>query len=127
MKRLEDLLGASVLQRVGRKVVLTPAGEQILAYAKCIVGINDEVFSRMIEQAFEGKITLGLPSDIVEPIIPTVLRRIHAEIPAVKVELILFIFKTLKEQFFNGEIDIVITTELNLSSGGEILKITALR
>jgi len=44
MKRLEDLLGVSVLQRVGRKVVLTAAGEQLLAYAKRMVGINDDVF-----------------------------------------------------------------------------------
>ena len=44
MKRLEDPLGVSVLQRVGRKVVLTAAGEQLLAYAKRMVGINDDVF-----------------------------------------------------------------------------------
>ena len=43
-KRLEDLLGVSVLQRVGRKVILTAAGEQLLAYAKRMVGINDDVF-----------------------------------------------------------------------------------
>tara|TARA_B100000787_G_C16012050_1_gene214674 strand:- start:299 stop:442 length:144 start_codon:yes stop_codon:yes gene_type:complete len=47
----------------------------------------------MTEQAFEGKITLGLPRDIVGPIIPTVLSRIHA----VKIELISSIIKTLKE------------------------------
>ena len=93
MKCLEDLLGAAVLQRVGRKVVSTPAGGQLLAYAKCIVGINYQVFSQMTEQAFEGKITLGLPRDIVGPIIPTVLSRIHA----VKIELISSIIKTLKE------------------------------
>ena len=53
-----------------------------------MVGINNEVFSRMTEQAFEGKMTLGVPSDIVGTIIPPVLRRFHAEFSAVKVELI---------------------------------------
>jgi DNA-binding transcriptional LysR family regulator len=81
----------------------------------------------MTEQAFEDKITLGFPGDIVGPIIPTVLRRVHAEISAVKVELVSFVINTLKEQFFNGEIDIVIITEPDVSSGGEILKTTALR
>jgi len=49
----------------------------------------------MTEQAFEDKITLGLPSDVVGPIIPTVLSRIHA----VKIELISSIIKTLKNNF----------------------------
>ena len=120
-------MGVSVLQRVGRKVILTAAGEQLLAYAKRMVDINNEVFSRMPEQAFEGKMTLGVPSDIVGPIIPPVLRRFHAEFSAVKIELISYFTRTLKEQFFNSEIDIDITTEPDVSSGGEILKTTALR
>jgi len=81
----------------------------------------------MTEQAFEGKMTLDVPSDIVGPIIPPVLRWFHAEFFAVKVELISSFTRTLKEQFFNGEIDIVIITEPDVSSGGEILKTTALR
>ena len=76
----------------------------------------------MTEQAFEDKITLGLPNDVVGPIIPTVLSRIHA----VKIELISSIIKTLKNNFLIVKI-ILLSKEPDLSSGGEILKITALR
>ena len=33
IKRLEDVLGADVLDRTGRTVALTPAGAQLLSYA----------------------------------------------------------------------------------------------
>ena len=127
LKRLEELLAVEVLHRVGRKLVITPAGEQLLGFAKRMVELNDEVFLRMTDRTHVGAIALGVPTDIVFPHIPNVLKRFNAEFPQVKVQLISSFTAALKDQFRKGEIDIILTTEQGLDAGGETLKEAALR
>ena len=127
LKRLEELLAVEVLQRAGRKLVITPAGEQLLGFAKRMVELNDEVFLRMTDRTHVGAIALGVPTDIVFPHIPNVLKRFNAEFPQVKVQLISSFTAALKDEFRKGEIDIILTTEQGLDAGGETLKEAALR
>ena len=127
LKRLEELLAVEVLQRAGRKLVITPAGEQLLGFAKRMVELNDEVFLRMTDRTHVGAIALGVPTDIVFPHIPNVLKRFNAEFPQVKVQLISSFTAVLKDEFRKGEIDIILTTEQGLDAGGETLKEAALR
>jgi len=127
LKRLEELLAVEVLQRAGRKLVITPAGEQLLGFAKRMVELNDEVFLRMTDRTHVGAIALGVPTDILFPHIPNVLKRFNAEFPQVKVQLISSFTAALKDQFRKGEIDIILTTEQGLDAGGETLKEAALR
>ena len=70
IKRLEDMLQIEVLDRTGRKVALTAAGEQLLGYARRMLALNDEAFGRLTHNSFEGEIVLGVPHDIVYPNIP---------------------------------------------------------
>lgn len=49
LKRLEELLGLKLLERAGRTVSLTPSGEQLLSYAKRMVTMNDEIFTKMTD------------------------------------------------------------------------------
>ena len=127
LKRLEDLLGVALHERRGRQLVLTEAGDQLLVDAKRMLAINDDVFARMTDHAFEGEILLGVPSDIIHPIVPVALKRFHAEFSGIKVQLISSYTRVLKDKFKKGEIDLILTTETNLDVGGETLKQTALR
>lgn len=111
LKRLEDLLGLELLDRSGRTIALTAAGDQLLAYARRMVALNDEVIGRLTDQAFEGEIVLGVPHDIVYPAIPRVLQRFNAGFPRVKVQLISSYSLRLKEMFARGECDLILTTE----------------
>ena len=88
LKRLEENLGQTLLDRAGRSIGLTSAGEQVLSYGRKMLQLNDEVYSRMTDDAYEGVIVLGVPSDIVYPVIPPVLRLFHAEHPRMKVQLL---------------------------------------
>ena len=83
LKRLEELLGLALLDRSGRTIALTPSGEQLLGYARRMVALNDEVIGRLTDQAFEGEVVLGVPHDVVYPVIPQVLQRFNArsEVP----------------------------------------------
>ncbi len=121
LKRLEDSLDTQLLDRSARTIALTGAGEQLLGYARQMLALNDEVYGRLTDQAFEGEVVLGVPHDIVYPSIPQVLRRFNAEYPRVKVQLLSSNTRALKEQFGRGECDMILTTEDHCDEGGEIL------
>lgn len=121
IKRLEEVLDQPLLDRSGRGVTLTAAGEQLLGYARRMLELNDEVLGRMTSEAYEGTLTLGVPHDIVYPVIPQVLHRFAADYPRVRVHLVSSFTRALKEQFARGEVDLMLTTEDFLDAGGETL------
>lgn len=121
VKRLEEMLDLKVLDRAGRGVALTPAGEQLLTYARKMIALNDEIYARLTQQDWEGEIVLGVPHDIIYPVMPQVLKRMGVEFPRVKVQLISSYTKALKAQFDRGEVDVILTTEQDVGEGGETL------
>jgi len=121
IKRLEDALALTLLDRAGRGVALTAAGEQLLGYARRLLALNDEALGRLTDQAYEGEIVLGVPSDIVYPAIPKVLRRFAVEYPRMRVSLVSSYTRRLKRMFAQGECDVILTTEDEVDAGGETL------
>lgn len=121
IKRLEEVLGCDVLDRSGRKVGITAAGEQLLGYARRILALNDEAFHRLTTDVHEGEVVLGVPHDIVYPAIPQVLRRFAKDYPKMKVTLLSSFTRVLKAQFARGECDVILTTEADVEVGGETI------
>ncbi len=121
LKRLEEILALALFDRSGRTIALTASGEQLLVYARRMVALNDEVITRLTDQAYEGEITLGVPHDIVYPAIPRVLKQFHTAFPRVKVQLESSYTKRLKVEFTKGACDIILTTETGMDAGGEEL------
>jgi DNA-binding transcriptional LysR family regulator len=122
LKRLEEALDAQLLDRTGRGVTLTSEGEQVAAYARRILSLNDEVWDRLTGASFEGELTFGVPHDIVYPHVPAVLRSFDREYPRVKVHLVSSYTKKLKELFARGEIDLILTTEKEVEQDGQVLE-----
>ena len=121
LKRLEDMLGQPLLDRAGRGVALTSQGEQLLSYARRMIALNDEAWSRLTHSEFEGELILGVPHDIVYPHAPEVLQRFAREFPRVKITLDSSYTTRLKERLAKGEADLILTTEAGDAIGGETL------
>ena len=121
IKRLEDMLGVDVLDRSGRQVSLTAAGEQLLGYARKMLALNDEAMARLTRDPHEGEVVLGVPHDIVYPVIPQVLQHFARAYPKMKVTLISSFTRVLKAQFGRGECDVILTTEDGVDPAGETL------
>ncbi|WP_375692088.1 LysR family transcriptional regulator [Pseudooceanicola sp. LIPI14-2-Ac024] len=121
LKRLEETLDQTLFDRANRRIELTAAGEQLLGYARRIVDLNDEAMARMTSPTFEGEIVLGVPHDIVYPVLPRVLQRFNAEFPRMKVQLISAYTSLLKPEFAKGEIDVILTTESTPDANAEVL------
>lgn len=127
LKRLEELLGLDLLDRSGRTIALTPSGEQLLGYARRMVALNDEVITRLTDQAFEGEVVLGVPHDVVYPVIPRVLQRFNTAFPRVSVNLVTSNTRDLKAGFTKGAYDLILTTESMAGEGGEAIHEMPLR
>ena len=121
LKRLEESLDIELLDRSGRSIALTAAGEQLLAYARRMLDLNDEAVARLTAHEFEGEITLGVPHDIIYPYLPGVLRRFAADFPRMQLRLISSPTRSLREMFGRGEVDAILTTEEQPGPGGEVL------
>ncbi|MFG5381858.1 LysR family transcriptional regulator [Yoonia sp. R2-816] len=121
LKRLEESLNVSLLDRSARSIGLTTQGEQMLSYARRMLALNDEIYGKLTAIEFEGEVTLGVPHDIIYPVIPKVLRRFAAAYPRVRVHLVSSFTRKLVEQFNRGEIDVILTTEDSVGTGGETL------
>ena len=121
LKRLEEGLDQNLLDRSGRGIRLTTAGEQLVSYGRKILALNDEVYSRMTDDAFEGELVLGVPHDIVYPGIPQVLKLFRSEHPRMRLKLLSSYTFRLKRLFEEGQCDIILTTEADCGEGGETL------
>ncbi|CAM4153011.1 LysR family transcriptional regulator [Palleronia rufa] len=121
LKRLEDGLDLSLIDRSARNVQLTPIGEQLLSYARRMLVLNDEAIARLTGDAFEGEITVGLPHDILYPAIPPVLAAFAQLYPRIRVHLQSHPTRILREMFARGECDLILTTEETVGEGAETL------
>ncbi|MCK0149113.1 LysR family transcriptional regulator [Marivita sp. S6314] len=127
IKRLEESLDLTLLDRQGRGVALTSAGEQLLTYARRIVELNDEVYGKLTNTVWEGEVVLGVPHDIIYPAIPNVMKAMQRDFPRVKVQLLSSYTSDLKDQFARGTVDVILTTETKPDSTAEILMKVPLR
>lgn len=126
IKRLEESLGLALFLRASRRLALTPEGEQLVAYARQMLLLNDEALARLTSQSFEGEIRLGVPHDIVYPAIPGILKRLADLFPRVKINLVSSFTILLREAFARGTLDLILTTEDQVRPGGEALSSRAL-
>jgi DNA-binding transcriptional LysR family regulator len=92
-----------------------------LDYGRQILYINDEVWNRMTHEAFEGKLVVGVPPDILYPHVPKILREFSDAFPRVEVKLISTRTVELKKEFAKGNLDLILTTESETAKGGKKL------
>lgn len=73
MKRLEERVGAPILERDGRRLKLTPAGEILHDYARQILGLHDEAITRLTLPAIKGYVRLGILEELSARMLPKIL------------------------------------------------------
>ncbi len=121
VKRLEEALNLTLLDRSGRGVALTGSGEQLVSYGRRLLALNDEAWTRLTCTDQRGELHLGVPHDIVYPVIPGVLQRFAKEFPRMRIQLHSSFTRALKEDFSRGAVDVILTTEDSVEKGGETL------
>jgi DNA-binding transcriptional LysR family regulator len=112
IKRLEEALGQTVLSRgKGGDVELTPHGEFLLARARQILSLNDEVVAMFRAPALAGTVRLGTPDDYAFGYLPPILKRFADTHPAVQVDVLCAPSNELIGRLKDGELDLTLTSE----------------
>jgi DNA-binding transcriptional LysR family regulator len=100
-----------LFERVHKRLILAPAGEQLLGSAQRLIAMNDDIWGHMTTPSFQGEVCLGVPVDIVAAYIPPILRRFNSTWPRVRVCLECQNSQELLEGLEAGEIDLALTTD----------------
>jgi DNA-binding transcriptional LysR family regulator len=122
LKRLEDQLGQPLFERVHKRLILAPAGEQLLGSAQRLIAMNDDIWGHMTTPSFQGEVRLGVPVDIISTYIPQILRRFRSAWPRVHVSLVCRNSQELLEDMDAGKVDLTLTTDTTCQGPCETLR-----
>jgi LysR family transcriptional regulator, nitrogen assimilation regulatory protein len=110
IRKLEEELGATLLERHPRGVELTEAGHIVLKRAELLVNnvrqIRDEVQSAT--RALSGQIAVAVPPAAGSIILPPLLRRFRQDYPNVSVHIQEGVSSTLHNWIQQGRVDVAI-------------------
>lgn len=108
IKKLEEQLGCDLFDRSCRRVALTPQGEIFLGYARRMIQLQWEAFSRLREPEVEGEIRFGTPEDFATHYLPDVLASFRQHHPRVQLNVACDLTLNLIDGFHRGEFDVIL-------------------
>ena len=108
VKKLEEGLKCQLFDRDSRDVRLTEQGEIFLGYARRMVELQWEAFSRLNEPEVKGDLALGTPEDFATHYLPGILASFAKHHPHVQLHVTCDLTLNLVQQFQKGKLDIAL-------------------
>jgi LysR family transcriptional regulator, hydrogen peroxide-inducible genes activator len=110
IKKLEDELGVTLMERTNRQVMLTPVGERIVAQAQQVLReVNHMVrIAEADKDPFGGDFRLGLIPTVAPYLLPKILAPIKKAFPKLKIQLTEGQTTVITRLLREGELDAVI-------------------
>ncbi len=108
IKKLEESLKAPLFKRTSRDVALTEQGEIFLGYARRMIELQWEAFSRLTEPEVRGEITFGVPEDFATHYLPDILASYAKHHPHVQLHVVCDLTLNLLQEFQKGHLDIAL-------------------
>jgi len=107
IQALEEELGVQLFDRLGRRILLTEAGERLIPYAEKIADLADETRAEIGGGAQpEGSLTIRVPESLGVHRLPNVIYEFSSRFPAIRLNLINCAHETLQKELRNGAIDL---------------------
>ncbi|WP_186207278.1 LysR substrate-binding domain-containing protein [Burkholderia gladioli] len=119
--KLEEQVGAPLFVKQGRGLVLTEAGDVMLAYARRMLDLNDEMVATIRGRAVAGRVRFGLPPDFAEAWLPAALGRFKRAHPSVLIDVVVDANRRLLERLDNEELDLVLALGSNGRKDAEVV------
>ncbi len=106
MRRLEELLGKPLFRKAGRRTELTEHGQFLLARARGVVGMTDEIVAAFRAPRLTGTVRIGAPDDYATRYLPDIMARFASTHPDVEVMVACEPSEDLAARLEAGEIDL---------------------
>ncbi len=120
IRKLEDSVGRSLLNRGAGPITLTPAGYDLLAHARRLMEIHAGALTALHGSGIGGRLSLGVPDDYVMTYLAPVLRTFASRYAEVELTLVCEPSISLVAKVERGEIDLALVTR-DLPNRGEFL------
>ncbi|PJI08646.1 MULTISPECIES: LysR family transcriptional regulator [Clostridium] len=112
VQKLEDELGQPLFDRLGKKIVVTDFGKQLLPYAREMLKIYNEINNAAFEKdQIKGKIVIGASESLCIYRLDKAIKRYKEQFPKVNIVLKNSICSDLRRRLYTGEFDLVFTIE----------------
>jgi len=110
LRDLEEELGVTLFDRVGRRVQLTEAGAALLPHARAILGQVEAARAAMAERIGlqRGLATVGAPPTVGTHLLPSALAAFNTRYPGIELRLREAGMATLLEQLAAGLADLAV-------------------
>ena len=108
IKRLEDDIGQPLLNRSGKDVTPTEAGERLLSYARRLLALAEEARDVMTRPDHEGAVRLGVPEDFAAYRLTKLLAAFARSHPALRLDVRADQSKYLKRDLERGDLDLAL-------------------
>jgi len=107
---LEEVLGASLLERNNRSLVLTGLGEEVVARARgLLLDVEDLVaLCQAASEPLSGRLRLGVIPTIAPFLLPRLLKRLRGEYPSFTPFIREDLTENLIEALHRGELDLLL-------------------
>lgn len=105
--KLEDRLGAKLLERTSRSVSVTPAGEIFVSYARRILELSDEAFLAVSAPEEKTLLRVGFAEYLAPRHLPNLLATFRRAHPNCELSLVLGMGVDLFPSLEDGRLDLV--------------------
>lgn len=117
IQRLEQELKVNLFVPVGRKRVLTPAGEIFFTHAKRWLQLQKEAQLAVAQTTLEGEVRIGVSMSMGEQFIPEFLAQLSRSYPSLRLLVDTGHSYNLIQGYQNGIYDLVVTLERDPKDG----------
>ncbi|MFG0268763.1 LysR family transcriptional regulator [Pseudomonas sp. zjy_14] len=121
LQRLEDIVGAPLIQRTSRSLSLTPAGETFLSYARQILKLHGEAIGALRAPGAQQCVHVGMPEDYAQHWLTDMLSSFQTRFSAVRPDICCEMSSSLVARLQRGELDLALGVEHANLPPGEFL------
>lgn len=118
IKRLEEVVNASLFERDAHKMNVTAEGRIVEQYARRILALNDQALVSLRQPSVAGRVRLGAPHEYTASLLPEFLGKFAQSHPNVMLEVTSDLSKNLLRRQMAGEFDLVIALHENTAPDG---------
>jgi len=118
IKRLEDDIGQTLLNRNGKDVTPTEAGERLLSYARRLLALAEEARDVLARPDHEGAVKLGIPEDFAAYRLAKLLATFSRSHPALRLDVRADQSASLKRDLERGDLDLALFKRAAGEKGG---------
>ena len=108
IKRLEDDIGQPLLNRTGKDVTPTEAGERLLSYARRLLSLAEEARDVLARPGNEGSVRLGIPEDFAAYRLTKLLANFSRARPGLRLDVRADQSVYLRRDLERGELDLAL-------------------